>query len=108
MEKFLHVKPRSKKLDSECISSPVAGEKSRLLAANSNAEVYYPTISDVEAGCEAERKRSLEQSDKHRNKDFQLIHVPEGAVSVGMDIWEGGSNFPYLAGHDSCPEGLSG
>ena len=49
-------------LDSQAVHSPVS-EKNE------------------EEGAEGLEEGSLEQSDQHKNKDFQLISVPEGTVS---------------------------
>lgn len=61
------------------------------MASHSNTEVCSPVVSDVEES--SQREAELEKSDVHKNKDFQLIYVPEGSVS----IWQmgGGGGWEY-------------
>ena len=74
------------------VTSPSCNEKSPMLASG---ETYSNTfacsaIGDGEAAgvseaaeCEDE-KVPLLSSEQHKAKDFQLIHVPKGAVSDGV------------------------
>ena len=42
-----------------------------------------PLISSAEYGVEIKANRKdIESSEQHKAKDFQLIHVPKGAVSL--------------------------
>lgn len=62
-----------------CVTSPSCNEKSPLLsqASSLNGGGSYTEDGSVASGDSCD----LEVSELHKAKDFQLIHVPKGAVS---------------------------
>lgn len=58
-------------LDSQAVHSPVRGKGGKGGKEEEGGE----------EGAEGLEEEGLDQSDQHKNKDFQLISVPEGTVS---------------------------
>ena len=61
--------------------TPSCSEKTPLLQSSVNYEYDGGVIND--------EREDLENSEQHKAKDFQLIHVPKGAVSIkiGLKMW---------------------
>jgi hypothetical protein len=55
-------------------------EKTPLLGAGPNK-----CNIDVECEVVSDEREALEESELHKAKDFQLIHVPKGAVSLTVN-----------------------
>ena len=63
-------------MDTLTINGPNYNEKTPLLGAGPNK-----CSIDVECENVSDERQALEESELHKAKDFQLIHVPKGAVS---------------------------
>ena len=64
-------------MDTPTVNGPNYNEKTPLLGVG-------PNKSSIDVECEnvSDEREVLEESELHKAKDFQLIHVPKGAVSL--------------------------
>ena len=74
-------------VDTPTINTP--NEKTALLGAGPYNKC---SINDVECDNVSDERQVLEESELHKAKDFQLIHVPKGAVS--RIIWYNNIIYP--------------
>ena len=65
------------------VTSPSCTEKSPLLASGAVFSYTHSSAKEAAAADEGESadREDLLTSEQHKAKDFQLIHVPKGAVS---------------------------
>ena len=64
-------------VDTPTVNGPNYNEKTPLLSVDPNK-----CSIDVECENVSDEQEALEELELHKAKDFQLIHVPKGAVSL--------------------------
>ena len=75
------------------VDTPTTKETTPLLGAGPNK-----CNNDVECEAVSDEPEALEESELHKAKDFQLIHVPKGAVSL-LTKYSKFYNFLLLISH---------